>query len=114
MTRKEQRSLITRFAASGLGPMALALLKELVTASWAGKNHFAVAEMPFEISLNKLAIRTNMSRETIIHNLEILREKGLLSVIKGKPGTVNHYLLNLLPLETWESSVAYKNRLKRE
>jgi hypothetical protein len=114
MTKREQRLLITKHGAAQLEHTPLALLKELVSLNWLGKqNPDADAEKkPFRVSIVKISNRAHLDGRTVARGLATLEQKGLLTITKSA-GKSSLYHLNLAGMAEGPT-VAELERKRRE
>ena len=114
MTKREQRLLITKHGAAQLEHTPLALLKELVSLNWLGKqNPDADAEKkPFRVSIVKISNRAHLDGRTVARGLATLEQKGLLTITKSA-GKSSLYHLHLAGMAEGPT-VAELERKRRE
>jgi hypothetical protein len=114
MTKREQRALITKHGAAQLEHTPLALLKELVSLNWLGKQNpdADAEEEPFRVGIAKISNRAHLDARTVARGLATLEQKGLLTITKaaGKPSLYHLHLAGMAEGPT----VAELERKRRE
>jgi DNA-binding MarR family transcriptional regulator len=100
MLKKDARTLLNQRAAIHLNVFEIALLKELLTATYVPEPTSQIELCAANISVPTLADRVSLSDRTVQYNLRKLEQKGLIKR-NEHAGKQNTYTLTLVQITEW-------------